>query len=168
MLGSLLQQLTRQSGAISEDIKLCHKNHARSGTHPSLNETAGLLGSQVEKFDSVYIVIDALDECPEQDQTRKSFVAEVCGLLPKVRLMVISRDIPSIENMFKQATRLEIRAYDEDVKNFIESQMEQRDELVDLLEGQDDVRSRIVSTVMEKTNGMLVDSKIAIISKLTR
>ena len=108
----------------------------------------------MEKCDKVFIVIDALDEYPELEKTQKSFLAEIRGLLPKVRLMVTSRNIPSIENMFKHDTRLEIRAQEQDVRKFIKSQMEQRDDLVDLLEGHDDVRSRITSRVLEKTNGM--------------
>ena len=155
-LGSLLQQFVTQSGTVSPDIKSCHMNHARRGTRPSLSETARLLRSQVENFDKVFVVIDALDECPELDQTRKSFVAEVRGLLPKVKLMVTSRNIPSIETMFIDDTCLEIRAQDQDIEMFIRSQMEQRDELVDLLDGDDEMRSRIIAVVLKKTHGMLV------------
>ena len=155
-LGSSLRQLAMQSAAILEDIKSCHRHHTRYETRPSLNEIARLLRSQVEKFDEVFIVIDALDECPEQDQIRKFFLAELRALVPKVSLMVTSRDMPSIENMFKHDIRLEIRAQDQDIRAFIKSQIEQRDGLVDLLEGHNDVRSRIIATVLEKTNGMLV------------
>ena len=151
-----------------DDIKSCHKHHARYGTRPSLNETARLLRLQVDTFDRVFIVIDALDECPELDQTRQAFLVEVRGLLPNIRLMVTSRNIPSIENIFKHDTRLEIRAQDQDVRKFIESQMEHRDDLVDLLEGHDDVRSSITSRVLEKTNGMSVSQEVFIASKLTK
>ena len=136
-----------QSDVLLDGIKSCHEHHTRDKTRPSLNETSRLLRSQVDKFDKVFIVIDALDECPELDQTRQAFLAEVRGLLPKVRLMVTSRNIPSIENIFKHDTRLDIRAREEDVKKFIESQMAHRDDLVDLLEGHDDVRSSITSRV---------------------
>ena len=167
-LGSLLQQLAMQSVVLLDDIKSCHKHHARYGTRPSLSEISRLLRSQVDKFDNVFIVIDALDECPELDQTRQAFLAEVRGLLPNIRLMATSRNIPSIENIFKHDTRLEIHAQDQDVRKFIESQMEHRDDLVDLLEGHDDVRSSITSKVLKKTNGMLVSQKDFIASILTR
>jgi hypothetical protein len=110
----------------------------------------------VENFDEVFIVIDALDECPEVDQTRKDFLAEVRGLLPKVRIMVTSRQLLSIEGMIKDDIRLDIRAREQDVRKFIESQIEQQEGLVDLLEGHDDVRTMITTKVLEKTNGMLV------------
>lgn len=155
-LGSLLQQLALESVAILEDIKSCHKHHARYGTRPTLDEISRLLRSQVEKFDQVFIVIDALDECPERDQTRKLLLVGVRSLLPKVRIMVTSRDIPSIENMLKYDTRLEIRAREHDLRNFIKSQMEHRDGLADLLEDHDDVQSSITATLLEKTNGMFL------------
>lgn len=101
-------------------------------------------------------MIDALDECPEVDQTRRHLLAETRGLLPKVRLMVTSRHLLSIESMFKDDIRLEIRAQEQDVRSFIESQMDQRFELVDLLEGHDDVRSSITATVLDRTNGMFL------------
>lgn len=167
-LGSSLRQLARQNAAILEDIKSCHRHHTRYETRPSLNEFATLLRLQVEKFDEVFIVIDALDECPEHDQVRKSFLAELRALLPKVSLMVTSRDVPSIENMFKHDIRLEIRARDQDIRGFIKSQMEQRDGLVELLEGHSDVQSTIIATVLEKTNGMLVSHQVSIASKLTK
>lgn len=155
-LGSLLQQFAKQSVAILHEIKSCQLHHTRNETRPFLNEIARLLRLQVEEFEEVFIVIDALDECPEVDQTRRHLLAETRGLLPKVRLMVTSRHLLSIESMFKDDIRLEIRAQEQDVRTFIESQMDQRFELVDLLEGHDDVRSSITATVLDRTNGMFL------------
>ena len=152
----MLQQLVIQNCTVLTDIKSIYTRHARCGTRPSLSETARLLRSQVEKFDKVFVVVDALDECPQQDQTRSSFLAEIRGLLPKVNLMVTSRNIPSIESMFKHDPCLEIRAQEQDVESFVKSQMVQRDELVDLLEGHDDVRASVSSAVLQKTHGMSV------------
>ena len=155
-LGSLLRQLATQSAASLKDIKSCYEHHARYGTRPSLNEIVGLLRSQVEGFDELFIVIDALDECPEQDQTRKSFLAQVRALPPKARLMVTSRNVPVIERMFKNDMCIEIRAQDQDIMTFINSQMEQQDEFADLLEDHEEVRSDITATVLDKANGMSV------------
>ncbi len=145
-----------QSVAVLEDIKQCYHHCKRLRTLPTVKEIARLLRCQVENFDEVFIVIDALDECPEVDQTRKDFLAEVRGLLPKVRIMVTSRQLLSIEGMIKDDIRLDIRAREQDVRKFIESQIEQQEGLVDLLEGHDDVRTMITTKVLEKTNGMLV------------
>ena len=153
-LGSLLRQLAYQSIAILEDVKSCYKHHTHYKTRPSSNDIAKLLRLQVEKFDEVFIFIDALDECPEVGQVRRHLLAEVRGLLPKIRLMVTSRPLPSIKSMFKDDNHLEIRAQEQDVRDFIELQMDQQLELASLLEGHDDVRSIITATVLDRTNGM--------------
>ena len=108
----------------------------------------------MQYFDDIFIVIDALDECPEADQTRKNFLTEVRSLLPDIRLMVTSRHIPSIENTFREDLRLEIRASDQDIKSFIESQTVQQDNLMSLLEDHDDLRDSILTAVLGKANGM--------------
>ncbi|ERF68520.1 hypothetical protein EPUS_05659 [Endocarpon pusillum Z07020] len=156
LLGSLLKQLALQDNAIMDDIKSCQKQHVRCGTRPSLHEISALLRSQVRNFDEVFIIIDALDECPEADQVRNNFLNGVRSLLPHIQLMVTSRPIASIESMFKEDTQLEIRAHDEDIRTFIESHIQLQKELVDVLEGHDDVQSVIVSTLLEKTNGMFL------------
>jgi hypothetical protein len=71
--------------------------------------------------------------------------------------MITSRHLASIERTFRQDTRLEIRAHDQDFRKFIEAQVELRTELVDVLEGHGDVKALIVATVLEKTNGMSVN-----------
>ncbi len=157
LLGSLLQQLALQNDALKDDIMSCHTHHTRFGTRPTLFEISRLLGMQVQIFDEVFIIIDALDECSEAGQVRRDFLTEVRRLLPEIRLMVTSRHLASIESNFKQDTRLEIRAHDQDVRKFIEAQVEQRIELVEVLLGHDDVKALIVATVLEKTNGMSVN-----------
>lgn len=159
LLANLLKQLALQTVASLEDITKCHERHSKFGSRPALKEISGLLSLQVQRFDEVFIIIDALDECPEADQNRKAFIGEVRGLLPKVRLMVTSRDIPSIEKTFHSDLQLHIRATDQDVKLFVESQTDQNAELSDLLEDHDDVRSMITATVVEKSRGMSVSSE---------
>jgi hypothetical protein len=158
LLGSLLRQLAVQNSAMLDDIKSCHKNQRDS--RPSLEQISRLLHSQVQKYNTVFIVIDALDECPEAGQVRKHFLAEVRRLRPDVQIMVTSRHLPSIESTFSQDKRLEVRAHEEDVQTFIESRMATRTELSDVLYGHDDVRSIIVATLLKKTHGMSVHRRI--------
>ncbi|KAL8648358.1 MAG: hypothetical protein Q9210_005039 [Variospora velana] len=164
LLASLLKQLALQSDAFLEDIASCHKGHSRFGTRPALKELSNLLGLQVQRFREVFIIVDALDECPEADKNRAAFISGLRGLLPKVRLMVTSRNIPSIERMFRSDLHLQIRATDQDVKLFIESHIDQQAELSDLLEDHEDVRSMISAKVVEKSNGMSVSTETSIYS----
>ncbi|KAL8800854.1 MAG: hypothetical protein Q9182_004874 [Xanthomendoza sp. 2 TL-2023] len=155
-IGNLLGQLAVQSPAFPEDIKSCYKQHSHDGTRPTLSDLSQLLASQVQVFGKVFILIDALDECPDHDGTRASLLSKLHALPASTKLMVTSRDLPSIANLFKDDLRLDVRAREEDIKLFIESQMEQRRELNDLLENRDDLRSMIVKTIVETSNGMFL------------
>jgi hypothetical protein len=157
LLGSLLQQLAQQNPGSLQDIMACRADHVRQGTHPSLSEISRLLRLQVQDFDDVFLVIDALDECSEAHQTRNRFLSELRGLLPGIHLLATSRQIPSIEKSFRGNARLEICANEEDVKAYIETQFTRQDSLLFLLEDRDDVREDIVTTILGKIRGMQVN-----------
>lgn len=156
LLGSLLQQLAMQSTALLAEIKSCYERCTRNKILPTAEEIGRLLCLQVEKFNKVFMVFDALDECPEGDKTREKLLSRVRGLLPVANLMVTSRPLLSIESTFKNDLRLEIRAQEQDVKKFIESQMDQEPNLIALLEGRDAVRSSITTTIVGRINGMFL------------
>ena len=139
-----------------KEIKSCYERCTREKVLPTVEEIAKLLCLQVEKFDKVFIVLDALDECPEINKTREKLLSRIRGLLPVANLIVTSRRLPSIESTFKNDLRLEICAQEQDVQKFIESQMDQEPKLAALLEGHDAVRCSITTTIMAKVNGMYV------------
>ena len=156
LLGSLLQQLAMQSTTLLAEIKSYYERCTRNKILPIVEEIARLLRLQVEKFDKVFMVFDALDECPEVEKTRENLLERIRGLLPVANLMVTSRPLLSIESTFKNDLRLEIRAQEQDVQKFIESQMDQEPNLAALLEGLDVVRCSITTTIVRRINGMYV------------
>ncbi|KAL9632851.1 MAG: hypothetical protein Q9204_003629 [Flavoplaca sp. TL-2023a] len=68
-------------------------------------------------------MIDALHD--GQGSTRRQFLAKLRDLQAgrDVRLMVTARFIPDIEDAFKGALKLEVRASEEDVKRFVAGQI---------------------------------------------
>ena len=54
---------------------LLYRRHSKKQTRPTLGELSKLLQSEVRHISKVFIVIDALDECPESNRTRESFLA---------------------------------------------------------------------------------------------
>jgi hypothetical protein len=63
-----------------------------------IDEYSSLLQTEVRRFPKVFIVIDALDECPESNGTRASFLAEIRKLQPNIHLLVTSRHILTMES----------------------------------------------------------------------
>jgi hypothetical protein len=153
-MGSLLQQLAEQFPALFQSINEAYQKGSRSGIGLPISGILQLLQSHVKNFDVVYIVIDALDEYPERNQTRTDLVRSLRSLGTNVLLMVTSRDIPAIEREFQKDVRMDIRAHDEDVKFFIEAHIARDDQMHELLEDEGSLRHDIVHCVREKANGM--------------
>ena len=80
LLASLLQQFCRQKGPLSPELSKSYEYHCRHDTRPLVPDISRLLRSEVKHFSKVYIVIDALDECPESDRTRDVFLTEILNL----------------------------------------------------------------------------------------
>lgn len=96
LLASLLRQLSAHSLHMPESVNALYEQHFPRGTRPSLEEISKSLHSVVETFARVMIIIDALDECRNDDGTRSLILSENRKFQSrfKTKLMATSRDIP--------------------------------------------------------------------------
>ena len=100
-----------------------YKQHTREKTRPSLAEYLRLSHMVVRMFSQAFVLVDALDECKEEDGARKRFLAALKELSVGVRLVVTSRWVPAIECEFSEALKLEIRADSRDVAQYVMSRI---------------------------------------------
>jgi hypothetical protein len=122
LLAAILKQLVQGRLSTVVHVEQLHQKHANRGTKPSLDEICSALRDVLAHYPTVYLVIDALDEC--QEDTRRVVLAKLRDLqtAQDVRLMATSRFIPDIEDAFREAPRLEVRASREDIKRFVDGQ----------------------------------------------
>ena len=123
LVASLLKQMLQDRRAISGNIKSFYERHRRQGTPPTLDEVVGVLTTEIETYTKVFVVVDALDECREDDATRAMLLEVLRSLPGNVNLMVTSRNLPSIARDFGGAKRLHIRAKDDDIRKYIEGRL---------------------------------------------
>ena len=125
LLAAMVKQLVQARPSAAEPVERLHKQHADRGTKPSLDEIFGVLREVVAKYTTVYILVDALDECRDRDGTRSRFLARLRELQAgqDIRLIATSRFIPEVEVEFQTAVRLEVRASNEDVRRFVAGQI---------------------------------------------
>ena len=125
LLAAMVKQLVQARPSAAEPVERLHKQHADRGTKPSLDEIFGVLREVVAKYTTVYILVDALDECRDRDGTRSRFLARLRELQAgqDIRLIATSRFIPEVEVEFRTAVRLEVRASNEDVRRFVAGQI---------------------------------------------
>jgi len=148
LAASLLKQMVQDRRAISENVKSFYERHRREGTFPTLDEVTGALTAEIETYSRVFIVVDALDECREDDATRAMFLEVLRSLPGNVNLMVTSRNLPSIARDFEGTKRLRIRARDDDIRIYIEGRIALGPRHLKKLQ------ETIVTRVVKNANGM--------------
>lgn len=135
---------------------------------PSLVGTQERFVSLIKDLSQVYVVFDALDECPEQE--RKDILCFVTSIVTaptpcRVKVFVTSRREMDIAKAFEDNTipAIQIRAENvaTDIETFARSQVEK------LLKGKygkalyvtsNDLKDRIVQTLVKKADGMYVQA----------
>jgi hypothetical protein len=150
LTASLLKQILQDHPRVSGRIKQFYEHHQERADRPTVGEITKVLKAQFTLFSKVFIIVDALDECPEDDGTRADLVETLRMLRAKnMKLMVTSRDIPSIDlaHDFEGVTRLDIRARDEDVRAFVECHISR-------YRFTSDLKQSIVEKIAENVKGM--------------
>ena len=119
-LRSLLLQLAEQT-ADTKSLQALHRAYAM-GT-PPIQEFLDVLKSIICKHDRVYIVVDALDECTDQEELFDLLNSIRDWKLECLSILTTSRDEPNIRECMHPAPEQEIRlrnsAIDDDLRLFI-------------------------------------------------
>jgi hypothetical protein len=118
---SLLKQLAQDHTAVYDIVKSLYRNHELRGTRPIFQEFQEIFQLAIKTFFKVFIVVDALDEC--SGSTREELPRALRSLADNISLLVTSRYLSSIKQEFEGVKHLDIRASDQDVRKYIESQI---------------------------------------------
>ncbi|KAF1952740.1 hypothetical protein CC80DRAFT_169745 [Byssothecium circinans] len=155
MLAAILKQLVQGRPSLAEPLTRLHKQHANKGTRPSADEIFTALQSVILDLSTVYIVVDALDECRNDDGTRRWLLARIRDLQNKadVRFLATSRFILDILDEFKDSGRLEIQASDEDVRRFVAGQVHR---LPSCIQRKHELQRLVQDKIAESVDGMCV------------
>ena len=131
-----------------------YKQHTKDKTRPSLAEYLRLLNRVVRMFSQAFLLVDALDECKEEEGARKKFVAALKELSAGVHLVVTSRWVPAIESEFSEALKLEIRADSEDVAQYVRSRVATTPRLMRHVVADPMLESMISRKIADNCHGM--------------
>jgi Cdc6-like AAA superfamily ATPase len=125
LLAALLKQLVQSRPVVDDSISKLHEQHNSRSTKPSFQEIFVALQAVLKNFSRVYFIIDALDECSNQNGTRNQLLAKIRDLQREtdLRLISTSRFLPDIEINFASTPTLEIRASSPDVRQFVRGQI---------------------------------------------
>ncbi|KAN0070269.1 hypothetical protein V8E54_011850 [Elaphomyces granulatus] len=160
LLASLLGQLAVWQSVVPEFIRELYNKHQRGEKpRPSRNEILEALSNITKTYSRTFIVIDALDEC-KTNHIRNELLSEVYKLQEgsDTRLMVTYR--PSIvPNPPSSARELEIRAYEEDIEEYLSGRMS---ELPSVVQDNNELQCKIKTRILGLVDGMFLLAQLYI------
>lgn len=153
LIGCLLKQLARQLPIFPEVIEDLYTLHQEQKTRPSLDELVEAFDMTALKFNKIFFVIDALDECHMAHGSRDMLLDEVFELQTKhtLGLLATSRDNPDIANRFTESPSLRIRANQSDIEKYLRGQM---GVLPRFVQGRPELQQQIVDEITKSVDGM--------------
>jgi DNA replication protein DnaC len=153
ILAAILKQLMQPRPTVVTHISQLQKRFTENSTKPSVPELCEALQSIVAHLKHVYIVIDALDKCRNNNHTRDKLITQLLKLQGSrdVRIMATSRSIPEIQNQFPKAITVNIRADLEDLERFVAGQIYR---LRRCIRHSPEMRDEVQNKISEAADGM--------------
>ena len=146
--------LRQQQHELIDEIKVLYESHRGKSTRPSLKEMSQLLTSAIAEFDNAFIIVDALDECPEQGGVRQAFLDELRFPRLNVNFLATPRPIERLKDDIQADATLEIGASHTEVEGYLEGRINQ-DRRLSRLVGADALLEELVTkTLIANANGM--------------
>ncbi|KAI0425854.1 hypothetical protein F5Y09DRAFT_320665 [Xylaria sp. FL1042] len=164
LLGAVLRQILQKSrdDAVPSEVSLLYKLHYKYNTRPTPAQLQEILGKIVSNYSIVHVVIDALDECATSDEDAVQFISIMRSLGPNVKLLCTSRHSSVFENYFSGEESLQIEAQAEDIRMFLDSEVQRQQRLSRHIKADPSLKEDIMNTVTEESQGMFLLAKLHI------
>lgn len=154
LLASVLGQLAGDRQTFPTTTRSLYEQHKAKQTHASQEELIAELKTVIELYSSVFIIIDALDECDLN--TMHGFISELFMLQKhcNMNIFATSRFIPEITEWFTnvKSSFLEIRALASDIDMYLDIEMKQSS--TSLIKSNIDIQKDIKREICEAADGM--------------
>ena len=155
IIGSLVKHLVHRRGNPSQDLTDLYSQHTERRTHPTYLELSMILETEAREFSKVFVVIDALDECPVRNDTRTKILTEL-SKLSTVRVMITGRPHVTavVLSSLGEVCQVQIRARDEDIDKYTEERIHLNENLSRHCLRSEGLEETIRQTVVSKAGGM--------------
>ncbi len=153
LFAALLKQLVQSRPEITAPVTQMHELHLKRGSKPSSSDILQALQSIFSAYTTIFIVVDALDECSDRDGARGQLIDKLHELQTRkdIRLLFTSRFMPEITRKFHSKSTLEIRASKEDVRRFVAGQIPR---LPGCIRRDEDLKLAVQNKIVEAADGM--------------
>jgi hypothetical protein len=155
ILASLIKQLAARHSRLLSLVESVYRDHLLAETRPNQQQWLELLRALLLLLNRAYIVIDALDELP--DDSRDELLNAL--KLLQASLLITSRPSNAFQ-LLSDVEYVEIRDENaEDIGLFIRQRFKESSNLTNLLGEREEVRRRIYAKLKETSKSMYVAFK---------
>ncbi|KAJ6530029.1 ankyrin repeat-containing domain protein, partial [Mycena vulgaris] len=165
LLASVWRQLV-VGKPITSAIEALYERHSGKRTRATFNETRDALRATVTEWSKVYVVVDALDEYPEDG--RNILLEHLTTLGPAVALLLTSRPHISLNHSLPKFEALEIRATDDDIRKYVDDRIRTSSRLSMYVRKHPDLQDEIQSKIKGSVDGMFLLAKFHVESLATK
>ncbi|KAL2120962.1 hypothetical protein VTJ04DRAFT_4989 [Mycothermus thermophilus] len=118
----ILNALLKKMCQLPHELRAHYQQFKQDQRLPNVNDILGILKDVVSEFTTFYVIMDALDECTNNEVATLELIDTIRSLSSTVKLMCTSRPIPVFERHFEKlekTMKLEISAHTDDIKLFL-------------------------------------------------
>ena len=151
LIASILQQILRKPIAVSDGLRALYDHYELKNIRPTIEELSAQLQAYVCNLEKFFVIIDALDECPEVKW--KEFLHHVRKLQPAANLMITTRPANHVKIGFPEAACVEIQAKDTDIQSYCD-EMIRSDHRLHLLRDDTYLMDLVINTIAENAQKM--------------
>jgi hypothetical protein len=129
-----------------------HAEYLEQGTRPEILEICKVLQCAVDEWSKVYLVVDALDEYPEDP--RMTLLQHLTTMGPKVNLMFTSRPNVNPHIADPKLITVDTRGSDEDIQSFVIHRIQGSSRLSLQVKNWPKLQEQIVAKIRGAAGGM--------------
>ncbi|KAJ4248105.1 hypothetical protein NW762_012875 [Fusarium torreyae] len=154
-VASLLKQLAAGLPLFPDALRQLRLEYKNKSNRPSLHECQRTLQTIAKDFKRIFIVIDALDECLNDNYCLPRLLSDIFDLQRScgVNIFATSRPLTHIVNKFQNVQFLEIRAREDDIRAYLTNRMP---EFADFVQKSPHLQELIKDGICRAVSGMFL------------
>lgn len=131
LISNVIKQLSQHHQPSRERIQGLYEDHKKKGSRPLIEELVHLLQVIASLLSRAYVIIDALDECGDNDYSRTRLLDSLFSAQKKgLNICATSRKVHAIEQRFEDAIKWQVIPSENDIFSFLDRRMAQLPDFV--------------------------------------
>lgn len=160
VFSSILRQLLERIRTIPQEIQHYYDSLPPERRENSLDidQCVSFIQLVCKKFESIFLVFDALDECPVYDINTNELRSKMISTIERVShcaaIFITSRPHLELAEELRECTNLEVRATDSDMHAYLKARTASHAILGRIFRQDPGLESHLIETICNKSNGM--------------